>query len=203
MAKNIQSRSRTGRDHSKTQKICRRIFSVRWVYSLNAGGRKQRTSVFAIAGNSKGRVGIGLGKAKNTTIAAQKAVNRASKIMRRVFAIAPGEDPSIHHDIKAKYGATKVIIRPSVKGSGIRGSSSSRLLMECAGIKNIVVKVHGSNNPLNVIRAISSGLDNISSPQEIMTRRNVGKDRLISYQRSNRTKNASLNNITKNTGLNS
>lgn len=167
------------RDSFKTPKICKRVVSVRWVYSLNAGGRKQRTSVFAIAGNAKGKVGIGLGKAKNTTVAAKKAVDKASKIMKRVAAMSPKYPSTIYHGVTAKHCATRVVIRPSVEGQGIKAGNPSRLLVECMGVKNIVVKVHGSNNPINVVKAILKGLNLISSPSEIANRRGVSYDRVV------------------------
>ena len=173
---------RKGRDSPKSLKICKRVVSVRWVYSLNAGGRKQRTSVFAIAGTSKGRVGIGLGKAKNTTVAAKKAVDQASKLMKRVYAISSMPESSVHHSVVAKHGATRVVVMPSVAGQGIKAGDPVRLLMECLGVKNVVVKVHGSNNPINTVKAVLKGLNLISSPREISARRNVSYERVIGRQ---------------------
>lgn len=171
-------KGRRPKGNAKSMKICKRIVNVRWVYSLNAGGRKQRTSVFAIAGNAKGRVGIGLGKAKNTTVAAKKAVDQASKIMTRIFAINHSAESSVYHSITGKHGATKVVIMPSVAGQGIKGGSPVRLLMECLGVKNVIVKVHGSNNPINTVKAVLNGLNMISSPKEIAARRNVSYERI-------------------------
>ena len=173
------SRFRKSKDSQKHSKICKRIVSVRWVYSLNAGGRKQRTSVFAIAGNAKGKVGMGLGKAKNTTVAAKKAVDQASKIMSRIFALSPAPQFSIHHSVTSKHGATRVMIMPSASGQGIKAGNPIRLLMECIGIKNVVVKVRGSNNPINAVKAVLRGMNLVSSPREIAARRNIPYERVV------------------------
>ena len=154
----------------------KRIVNLRWVYSLNAGGRKQRMSVFVVVGNSAGKVGFGIGKAKDTSSAVKKAIAEAKNSMRRVH-MKYGR--TVHHDITMKYCASTVKIRSAVSGSGIKCSNSARLFIECLGMKDVVVKCHGSTNPINVIKALSKGMLSISSPHEIAIRRGVSHARVI------------------------
>jgi len=154
----------------------KRVVSLRWVYSLNAGGRKQRMSVFVVVGNGAGKVGFGIGKAKDTSSAVKKAISAARGSMRRVH-MKFGK--TVHHDITSKYCSSEVKIRSAAPGSGIKCSNSGRLLMECLGMKDIVVKCHGSTNPINSIKALAKGLLSISSPHDMALRRGVSYKRVV------------------------
>lgn len=154
----------------------KRVVNLRWVYSLNAGGRKQRMSVFVVVGNGNGKVGFGIGKAKDTSSAVKKAIAEAKNSMKRIH-MKYGR--TVHHDINMKYCSSMVKIRSAMPGSGIKCSSSARLFIECLGMKDVVVKSHGSSNPINLIKALSKGLLSISSPHEIAGRRGVSYARVI------------------------
>jgi len=158
------------------EQLNKRVVNLRWVYSLNAGGRKQKMSVFVVVGNGAGKVGFGLGKAKDTSSAVKKAIADASNSMKRVHM---KQGKTIHHDIATKYGASGVKIRSALTGSGLKCSNSARLFMEALGVKDIVVKAHGSTNPINMIKAISKGMLEINSPHEIALRRGVSYSRVL------------------------
>jgi small subunit ribosomal protein S5 len=132
-----------------------RIINIRRVARVIAGGRRFSFSVAIIIGNRKGKVGVGLGKAGDTTLAIDKAVRDAKKNM---ITINLTKDSSIAHDVSAKYCASRVALIPA-PGRGLVAGSSVRPVLELAGISNIVAKIHsGSKNGLNNARSAVEAL---------------------------------------------
>ena len=174
MTQNQNPRAMTqNRDDANLQK---RVVNIRWVYSLNAGGRKQRMSVFVVVGNGSGKVGFGLGKAKDTSTAVKKAIANAKNAMQKI-QIKKGK--TVYHDTEAKYCASRIKIRSRKPGSGLKCGGPARPLLECAGIENGTIKSNGSNNPINMIKATFKALMTISSPNTIAARRGVSFARVI------------------------
>jgi len=137
-----------------------RMITIRRVSRVVAGGRRFSFSVAIIIGNKKGKVGVGLGKAGDTTLAIDKAVRDAKKHM---ITLALTKDSSIAHEVSAKYCAARVSIMPA-HGRGLVAGSSVRPVLELAGISNIVAKVHsGSKNGLNNARAAIEALKSLKA----------------------------------------
>ena len=137
-----------------------KMITIRRVARTVAGGRRFSFSVALIIGNKKGRVGVGLGKAGDTTLAIDKAVRDAKKHM---ITVNLTEDSSIAHDVSAKYNASRVALMP-VKGRGLVAGSSVRPVLELAGISNTVAKIHsGSKNGLNNARAAIAALKSLKA----------------------------------------
>jgi small subunit ribosomal protein S5 len=131
------------------------MITIRRVSRVVAGGRRFSFSVAIIIGNKKGRVGVGLGKAGDTTLAIDKATRDAKKHM---ITLALTKDNSIPHEVSAKFNASRVVLMPA-KGRGLVAGSSVRPVLELAGISNIVAKVQsGSKNGLNNARAAIEAL---------------------------------------------
>lgn len=132
-----------------------KMINIRRVSRVVAGGRRFSFSVALIIGNKKGKVGVGLGKASDTTLAIDKAVRDAKKHM---ITVALTKDSSIAHDVAAKYCAARVSLMPA-RGRGLVAGSSVRPVLELAGITNLVAKIHsGSKNGLNNARAAIKAL---------------------------------------------
>lgn len=137
-----------------------KMINIRRVARTVAGGRRFAFSVAIIIGNKKGKVGVGLGKAGDTTLAIEKAVRDAKKHMITVPLTA---DSSIAHDVSAKYTASRVALMPA-KGRGLVAGSSVRPVLELAGITNTVAKIHsGSKNGLNNARAAIEALKQLKA----------------------------------------
>ncbi len=137
-----------------------KIIKIRRVARVVAGGRRFSFSVAIIIGNRKGKVGVGLGKAGDTTLAIDKAVRDAKK---HLITIHLTKDNSIVHDVSAKYCASRVILMPAPGHSLIAGSSV-RHVLELAGITNAVAKLHsGSKNGLNNARATIKALSTLKA----------------------------------------
>ena len=137
-----------------------RMIAIRRVSRVVAGGRRFSFSVAIIIGNKKGKVGVGLGKAGDTTLAIDKAVRDAKKHM---ITVALTKNSSIAHEVSAKYCAARISIMPA-HGRGLVAGSSVRPVLELAGISNIVAKVHsGSKNGLNNARAAIEALKSLKA----------------------------------------
>ncbi len=136
------------------------MITIRRVSRVVAGGRRFSFSVAIIIGNKKGRVGVGLGKAGDTTLAIDKATRDAKKHM---ITLNLTKDNSIPHEVSAKYNASRVVLMPA-RGRGLVAGSSVRPVLELAGISNIVAKVHsGSKNGLNNARAAIEALKTLKA----------------------------------------
>jgi small subunit ribosomal protein S5 len=131
------------------------LITIRRVARVVAGGRRFSFSVAIIIGNKKGKVGVGLGKAGDTTQAIDKAVRHAKK---NLITVSLTKDSSIAHEVSAKYTASRVSLMPA-PGRGLVAGSSVRPVLELAGITNVVAKIHsGSKNGLNNARATIEAL---------------------------------------------
>ena len=136
------------------------MITIRRVSRVVAGGRRFSFSVAIIIGNKKGRVGVGLGKAGDTTLAIDKATRDAKKHM---ITVNLTKDSSIAHDVTSKYNASRISLMPA-RGRGLVAGSSVRPVLELAGITNIVAKVHsGSKNGLNNARAAIEALKKLKA----------------------------------------
>jgi small subunit ribosomal protein S5 len=150
---------RSARPERKSE-FDQKMINIRRVARVIAGGRRFSFSVAIIIGNKKGRVGVGLGKAGDTTLAIDKAVRNAKKNM---ITVALTKDSSIAHDTSAKYNASRVMLIPA-HGRGLVAGSSVRPVLELAGITNVIAKVHsGSKNGLNNARAAIEALKSLKA----------------------------------------
>ncbi len=135
-----------------------KMINIRRVARVMAGGRRFSFSVAIIIGNKKGKVGVGLGKAGDTTLAIDKAVRDAKK---RMITVPLTKNNSISHDVEAKYAASRVMLMPA-KGRGLVAGSSVRPVLELAGVTDVIGKIHsGSKNGLNNARAAIEALKNL------------------------------------------
>ncbi len=135
------------------------MLNIRRVARVISGGRRFAFSVAIVAGNRKGLVGVGLGKAGDTALAIDKATRNAKKHMIKVNTT---KDMSIPHESFAKYSSARVSIRP-VKDRGMVAGSATRTVLELAGIKNVAAKIISpSKNKLNIARATIEALKNLN-----------------------------------------
>jgi small subunit ribosomal protein S5 len=135
-----------------------KMIDIRRVTRVAAGGRRYTYSVAVVAGDRKGRVGVGLGKGLDTALAIEKATREAKKNLIKVPLSA---QMTIPHKIEAKFGSARIIIFPA-RGRGVVAGSSARNVIELAGIKDVCAKiVSGSKNKVNIARAAIQALDSL------------------------------------------
>ncbi len=148
--------------------IVEKLVKVNRCTKVTKGGRKFSFSVIVVVGDKKGKVGYGLGKADEVIDAKRKASDEARKNM---FKIPLREGRTLHHDIVGKFCSGKVVMRAAPAGTGVIAGGPTRPLFEVLGIKDIVAKSVGSNNPHNVVKAAIMGLRNINIPKMIADKR--------------------------------
>ncbi len=132
-----------------------------------AGGKRMRFRATVAIGDQKGKLGIGIAKGNDVSTAIQKAVTAAKKHM----IVVPIVNDSIPHPIMTKYGAAKVLLKPAPKGSGVIAGGSVRLLMELAGVKNVVGKILGSPNKINNVYAVMQALAKLKTREQAAAQR--------------------------------
>src|SRR3989338_1472888 len=138
------------------------------------GGKIFSFSAVTVVGDGKGRVGVGRGKAREVPVAIQKSLDNARKNMQHV--VLNGE--TLHHEIIGKHGATRVFMKPASEGTGIIAGGAMSAVFEVLGIKNVLAKIGGSTNPVNVVRATLQALTHISPPEFIASKRGKKLDEI-------------------------
>lgn len=138
-----------------------RVVHIARVAKVVKGGRRFSFSALVVVGDGKDKVGFGLGKAGEVPDAIKKASEQARKSMVSV----PKINGTIPFDVIGKYGSCSVLMYPGKKGNGIIAGGPVRILVEMAGITDIVCKVHGTKNPQQVVRAVVNGISKLTSPE--------------------------------------
>ena len=152
-----------------------RLVSVNRVTKVTKGGRAFGFSAIVVVGDEAGTVGFGLGKSKEVASAIAKAVEDAKKNLVKV----PVVNHTIPHQTSARYGGADIFLRPATHGTGVIAGGTVRMVVEAAGIKDILSKSKGSSNPHNVVKATFKALLDIRRPEEIAKLRGVSLDKVF------------------------
>ena len=157
------------------EELIEKIVFINRVAKVVKGGRRFSFSAIVVVGDGHGKVGYGLGKANQVPEAIRKGIEQAKKDMEKVALT----DVSIPHNIIGKFKSGSVMLRPASDGTGVIAGGAVRAVLEAAGIKNILTKCLGSNNPHNLVKATLNGLRRLRTAEQIAKLRNLKTSEMV------------------------
>jgi len=164
-----QRRERRSRDNqNEGDDLLDRLVHINRVAKVVKGGKRFGFAALVVVGDSKGRVGYGSGKAREVPEAIRKATDQAKT---RMVRIPLREGRTLHHDVKGRFGAGKVICRAAPPGTGIIAGGPMRAVFESLGVQDVVAKSNGTQNPYNMVKATMDALQRLQSPRAVASRR--------------------------------
>ena len=161
----------------KNAEFVEKLVHINRITKVVKGGRRFGFSALVVVGNQAGKIGIAHAKAKQVP----DAIKKANEIARRKLIHIPlREGRTIHHDVKAKFSSSTVILRSAPKGTGIISGGPSRAIFEALGISDVVSKAIGTKNPHNIVRSTIKALKSINTPKSVSARRSIEINSVIS-----------------------
>ena len=157
-------------DNSNDSRLVERLIKISRVSKVTKGGKKLSFRAIVVTGDEKGQVGVGVAKADDVVNAFKKAKTDGKK---NLIKIPLTKTLSIPHEVVGNFGACKIIMRPSIEGSGVIAGGAVRIVLEVAGIKNVIAKQLGSDNLLNNARASISTLKKLTTRSEVLKKRDI------------------------------
>ena len=147
--------------------LLEKLITINRVAKVVKGGRQFGFTALTVVGDGNGRVGFGYGKAREVPTAIQKAMEKARRNLRTV-ALADG---TLQYPMVARHGAARVFMQPASEGTGIIAGGAMRAVFEVVGVRDVLAKIQGTPNPMNVVRATIRGLTEMASPESIAAKR--------------------------------
>ncbi|MBX2824491.1 MAG: 30S ribosomal protein S5 [Gammaproteobacteria bacterium] len=144
-----------------------KLVAINRVAKVVKGGRQFGFTALTVVGDGEGRVGLGYGKAREVPLAIQKAMEKARRDMRTVTL----NDGTLQYALKGRHGAARVYMQPASEGTGIIAGGAMRAVFEAVGVRNVLAKIIGTNNPINVVRATINGLTTMQTAESVAAKR--------------------------------
>ncbi|KAK1732107.1 ribosomal protein S5 (chloroplast) [Skeletonema marinoi] len=158
------------RNNNLNEKFIERLIKISRVTKVTKGGKKLSFRAVVVIGDENGQVGVGVGKAEDVVNAFKKAKTDGRK---NLIKIPLTKSLTIPHGVVGDKGACKIIMRPSIEGSGVVAGGAVRTVLEVAGVKNVIAKQLGSDNLLNNARAAIVALENLTTKSQVLKKRDL------------------------------
>lgn len=152
-----------------------RLVAINRVTKVTKGGRAFSFAAIVVVGNGDGIIGWGLGKANEVQAAIAKGVETAKKNLIKV----PVHKGTIPHEVSAKFGGSRIFLKPASEGTGVKAGGAMRAVLESVGITDVLAKSKGSSNPHNLVKATIAALDELRSPAQVAQNRGVSVDKVF------------------------
>jgi small subunit ribosomal protein S5 len=162
-------------DKESDDGLLEKLVTVNRVAKVVKGGRIFGFTALSVVGDGNGKVGFGYGKAREVPVAIQKSMEKARRNMINVSL----KEGTLWHAIKSRHSGSRVYMQPASEGTGVIAGGAMRAVLETVGVRNVLAKSVGSNNPINLVRATIKGLQAMQSPQSVAAKRGKSVDEIM------------------------
>lgn len=154
-------------DFNNNDGYIEKLVAINRVAKVVKGGRQFGFTALTVVGDGQGKVGVGYGKAREVPLAIQKAMEKARRDMQTIVL----QEGTLQYPLKGRHGAARVYMQPASEGTGIIAGGAMRAVFEAVGVRNVLAKIIGTNNPINVVRATINGLATMQNAESVAAKR--------------------------------